>query len=249
VSRPLVGRRIAVTRSASTSHELVDRLVMLGADVVAAPVIKSVAPLDNGSRLAATLAEMDATDFLVVTSAKGVKAVVATGIDVSHVRTAAVGGATARALVAAGFQAPLVPNRQLATDLAALLGSVAPGSAKAVFAAAANAGTDLEDGLRATGWTVQRCVGYRTVGVSPPECVITAACSADAVLFTSGSTVRGWLDAGGDPEQPAISIGPTTTAAAGLLGQRIAAEAANHDLRGLCTALIEFLVPEASARS
>ncbi|MBJ7248628.1 MAG: uroporphyrinogen-III synthase, partial [Thermoleophilia bacterium] len=68
--------------------------------------------------------------------------------------------------------------------------------------------------------------------------------AADAVTFTSASTVRALVAAYPDRDLTGIkgiSIGPVTSAAMRELGVGIALEADEHDLDGLISAVLEVL--------
>ena len=97
--------------------------------------------------------------------------------------------------------------------------------------------------LQMAGWQVDEIVAYRTVKVDVDEASRAAVASADAVLFTSGSTVEGLVDAVGVNGLPSIvgSIGPATSAVADALGVRVTLEADEHTIPGLVDALANHL--------
>ena len=74
----------------------------------------------------------------------------------------------------------------------------------------------LVEGLPAKGWTVDAVVAYRTVAATVEPAVLARAAAADAITFTSGSTVRSFVAAAGRDAVPAtvVCIGPVTAAAA-----------------------------------
>ena len=245
--RPLAGRSVAVTRMASGAADLADRLCALGANVVVVPLIEIAPPADNGSRLAQVLESMAIGDVLVMTSVHAVEAVSSLGANLTGIDTATVGTTTAQAVVSAGFAPPLVPDRQTARDLAeAMIGSRPPG--RVVFAAADNARPDLEDILTSAGWQVDRVESYRTGLRRPPPAMVAAASRCDVVTFTSGSTVRGWVEAGLG-RTLAVSIGPSTSQVAARLGVVVDAEAGTHDLDGVCAAVVALLARDPKAPS
>jgi uroporphyrinogen-III synthase len=71
--------------------------------------------------------------------------------------------------------------------------------------------------------------------------------AADAVTFTSASTVRGFMGVAGPSWERAarrplvVSIGPVTAAAARTAGLRVDAEARPHTIEGLVAALERVL--------
>jgi uroporphyrinogen-III synthase len=101
----------------------------------------------------------------------------------------------------------------------------------------------LAEGLRAAGWVVDTVVAYRAMPASPPPEVLDAARRADAIAFTSGSTVTGYLAAAGADAVPpvVICIGPVTAAAAMEGGLTVTRTADPHTLDGLVEALVAAL--------
>ena len=96
----------------------------------------------------------------------------------------------------------------------------------------------LPDALIAAGAQVEVIPLYRTLPIVPrrPQRLLRA----DAVAFTSASSVRAFADAltGHDLSGVrGVSIGPVTTAAAHECGIGITAEAGQHDLDGLVETL------------
>ena len=86
-------------------------------------------------------------------------------------------------------------------------------------------------------------VAYRTVAATVEPAVLARAAAADAIVFTSGSTVRSYVASAGGRAVPAtvVCIGPVTAAAALDAGLIPAAVAADHSLDGLVAALVEVL--------
>ncbi len=245
--RPLAGRSVAVTRMASGAADLADRLCALGANVVVVPLIEIAPPADNGARLAQVLESMGIGDVLVMTSVHAVEAISSIGANLTGIDIATVGKTTAQAVLRAGFAPPLVPDRQTARDLAeAMILSRPP--CRVVFAAADNARSDLEDSLSSAGWQVDRVETYRTGLRQPPQTIAAAASRCDVAIFTSGSTVRGWVEAGLG-RTLAVSIGPSTSQVAAQLGVVIGAEATTHDLDGVCAAVVTLLSRDPKAPS
>ena len=72
---------------------------------------------------------------------------------------------------------------------------------------------------------------------------LAAAAGADAITFTSASTVAAYLAAAGRAAVPpaVVCIGPVTAAAAERAGLLVAAVAAEHTLDGLVAATVEAL--------
>jgi uroporphyrinogen-III synthase len=249
VTGRLIGRRIVVTRAAEQVGRLRQLLADEGAMVVEIPTIAIVEPADHGDSLRAAL--RDVWDWVVVTSPNGAeRAVDAAGGRAAALalRWAVVGPGTSAALQARGVVPSLSPERFLAEGLLdAFPRPPADHRGRVLVAQAERARPALTDGLREQGWEVTTVTAYRTVPVRPSAELGEEARAADAVAFTSGSTVEGFLAAAGLDALPpvAAAIGPVTAAEAQARGVRIAAVAEPHTLEGLVTALTAALAEPA----
>ena len=101
----------------------------------------------------------------------------------------------------------------------------------------------LAAGLAAAGWEVDVAEAYRTEPAEPGRAALAAVTAADAVTFTSSSTVTGFLSVAGRDAVPptVVSIGPVTSATAREHGLAVAAEADPHTIDGLVAALVGVL--------
>lgn len=181
-------------------------------------------------------------DWIVVTSAAGVEALPGTP---PGPRWAAVGTATAGALRARGVVADLVP----AESHGAALGAAIPGPIDAnriLLVRASLADPDLPTVLRRRGARVEEVTAYETVeGPDDSRMALDRALAeADlaAVVFASGSAVRGFLKLGGSSQLRAITIGPRTTAVANQAGLKVVAEASAPGVQELASA-VERAIP------
>jgi uroporphyrinogen-III synthase len=238
---------VVITRAADQTGRLAGLLEAAGASVVEVPTIAVVDPPDDGAALRRALREP--WDWVVVTSPNGARrAVAATGGRASALALAwaAVGPGTADALAAAGVTPAFVPRRFVAEGLLeAFPASPAEGSGRVLLAQAEAARPVLAEGLRERGWEVTTVVAYRTVEVRPTMAQVKEALAADAIAFTSGSTVRGFA-AGLDPDHrlpPVVAIGPVTAEAVRSQGLDVAAVAEPHTLEGVVDALSRILRP------
>ncbi len=109
--------------------------------------------------------------------------------------------------------------------------------------AAAAARDVLARGLADLGWTVEAVEAYRSVAVAPDADTLRRISTADAVTFTSSSTVTNLCRALGDQPLPPVvaSIGPVTSATVRELGHTVHAEADEHTIDGLVQALVDHL--------
>lgn len=196
--------------------------------------------------LAAALARRGELAWIVCTSAVAVERVMALlrdGRDLAGIRLAAVGPATAAALAGAGLVADVVAEPATAEGLVAAMPAPGAGDGAVLYPRAAGARPVLAEGLRAKGWEVRDVVAYVTAPVPAGELpaeLLDRAADADAVTFTSPSTVAAYLALAGDrPVPPLVAcIGPVTADAARRAGLRVAVEADEHGVEGLVAALV-----------
>ena len=241
-SRALLGRRVVVTRAPGQASELSARLRARGAHVGELPTIRSEDPSDGGAGLRAALADAAGYDWLVVTSPNGARRVcdaLRDGRDLAGVRLAAIGPGTRRVLSERHLEVDLVPDRYVAVSLLDAFPPPPDGGGRVLLARAEVAREVLPDGLRERGWQVDVVDAYRTVPARPEPAALEAVASADAVTFTSASSVQNFVAAAGADAVPPVvaAIGPVTAAAARDLGVHVQVEAAEHTLDGLVAAL------------
>jgi uroporphyrinogen-III synthase len=237
---PLAGRRIVITRPAERAARLADRLRALGAVPVVFPTIRIEAA--DSAPLVAAARDLDAFDWVVFTSASGVDAFFAhlaeagrDARDVARRQVAAIGPVTAQALRERGVEPALVPAEYVAEAILAALGDV--GGRSFLLPRADIAREALAEGLRARGARVTEVTAYRTRGADGPPPDLAGA---DAVTFTSSSTVRHFVAAGGAAAAPGakvVCIGPVTAATARELGLAVDAVAQDYTEDGLIQAL------------
>jgi uroporphyrinogen III methyltransferase / synthase len=259
--RPLLGRRILVTRATAQASALSGELRALGAAVTEMPATR-VEQL-NRAPLIAALAGGGLSRYrhVVFTSQNAVHAVWdtmrAAGLDVrtlAGVVVSAVGPATAGALLEHGIAADVSPKRFVAEGLLDAFASRSDVRGERVlYPAAAGARDVLPAGLRQLGAIVDVIPVYRSVydgSDAAAVCGRLAAGELDLVTVTSASAVRGYLEAVG-PELAgrvdAASIGPITSAAARAAGIPVIVEAEPSTIAGLVTAILEIPGPGAVA--
>jgi len=246
-TRPLFGRKVVVTRPRRQAASLVGRLRAAGAEPIEVPVIEIVDPVDGGAALAGALADVSGYDWVVVTSANGAERLLDglhDGRDLGGVRVAAIGPGTAAALAVGNIRADLVPERFVAEGLLDDFPAPRPNDRGRVLLVRAAVARDvLPEGLRQAGWTVDVVEAYRTVATEPSERQRERVGTADAVTFTSSSTVERFVAAFGIDGVPDLvaSIGPVTSATARSLGLEVTVEAAEHTTAGLVDALVDHV--------
>jgi uroporphyrinogen-III synthase len=253
---------VVLTRAAEHNFVLARRLAAVGLDAVDVPMIEVQPPADGGRALEAAVAVLDLYHWLVVTSANGVRAVaeMMEQVDVAwpeHLKVAVVGTATAEVAAGHGWPVDFVPTTATAKDLALEFpASNHDGGPTRVLAALAELGAaTVKKGLTEKGYRVDHIIAYRTVApgrvaeLDPDvEAALAAAVvSADAVTFTSPSTVTRFVGRFGPDRVPpaVVCIGPRTAKRARHLGVTVSAVAEPHNEDGLITALVAVLTPEA----
>jgi uroporphyrinogen-III synthase len=256
-SGPLTGRTVVVTRARAQASSLVARLTDLGADVVELPVIAIEDPDDAGAALVAAADRALTGDYewVVVTSANAVVRL----IDVldgrampASTRWAAVGTSTAKSLMVRGVVPDLVPEQAVSDALVEVFPVAAwPASApghptgerRVLFVRAERVRDVVVPGLTQKGWRVDEAVAYRTVAGAVDPDAVARATAADAVAFTSSSTVERTVDLLGPDGVPRVivSIGPVTSEAVTGAGLEVTAEAEPHTLDGLVVAVVTAL--------
>jgi uroporphyrinogen III methyltransferase/synthase len=257
--RPLFGTRIAVTRARAQASSLTGRLTELGAQVVEVPAIRieplAPHPLDE---LVAGLGSMD---VVVFTSRNGVELCFerlrAQGLDaraLAGVDVAVVGTASAEACRELGIEPDVIPPRGARTGIGLLeqLTHEDDVAGSRIAIVRAEQGDDrLHEGLAAAGADVTLVLAYRTVVEDATEAQAAQLAAADIVTFTSESTVRNAVAMlpEGAVMPPAITIGPTTSAAAREAGITVLREADDPSIDALVDALLEHAAATASVSS
>ncbi len=257
-NRPLFGQRVLVTRTRQQASDLSARLAELGAQVLEAPTIELAEP-DDWTSIDQVLQHIPAFDWLVFTSANGVRAtwtrLRTLGFDARHFGAssiAALGPATAEALEVIGITPDLVPEKFVGEELAAALkshiGSAEIADKSFLLLRADIARPVLWEELEKAGGRVQDVAIYQTkLPDALPEEILSALRNdeIDWITFTSASTASN-LQMLLDEElrqkvsrMKRASIGPITTAALKKLNWAPTLEAVQHDIAGLVAAITE----------
>jgi len=245
--KPLYGKRVVVTRAREQASELRRMLEDSGAQVLQFPTIEIAEPetWDSLDRVIASK-----YDWLIFTSVNGVNAWFARVKDVRSIagtKVAAVGQATADALLERGVQPELVPERFISTDLLPLLPQDQQGIRTAVIRAAEGR-EELLDELRRRGGEVDLGIAYRTIAADYDLDELRALIASDAidvVTFTSASTVDHFFGKLTAEERARVmqrailaSIGATTSEAIRKYGKEPDVVAENATIRALHDAVV-----------
>lgn len=240
---PLDGVRVVVTRAKAQASTLVETLRSLGADPIEVATIEVKGPADGGQALAAAAGRLGEYDWVVLTSTNAVERYVAAAQGrTSYVRHAVVGSSTLAALEASWISADLVPPRFVAESLVEAFercGSDSEGQCRVLFPSAAETAPTIVEGLSAKGWHVDQVVAYETIGATVSDTQREVVGEADAVLFTSGSSVDRFCELVGKDRLPGlvVCIGPTTAMRAEGHGIDVSVVADPHTIDGLVAAL------------
>jgi uroporphyrinogen-III synthase len=221
-----------------------------GLQPVEVPVLEIQPPLSFHA-LDAALCELSSFDWLIVTSANTVEALVARAttlhVDFTACRAqiAAVGEATAKAVRKANLQVALIPEKYVAESLVAALAEKVEG--KRILLAKAELARDvIPAALQVAGATLVVADAYRNGMPSgaPEQLRQVLAAGINAATFTSSSSVTHLADAAQAAniafpfaDVKAISIGPITSATLLEAGWEPAAEADPSDIPGLVEAV------------
>ena len=249
---PLSGQRILITRPREQSAAFARGLEALGARTVAFPTVE-ILPLRDGAVLDEAIRGLAAQDWLVFTSANGVRHFLerceALGCmdSLDRLDIAAIGPQTARLLEDRGLSVSLVPEEYRAEGILAALDPDRVRGRRFLLARVAGARDVLPETLRRWGAAVTVVEAYRTEPVRDgAQRLARILEQVDWVTFTSPSTVNAFMDlleaADAGPTGPGIRvacIGPITADAARKRGLGVDVAAREYTVAGLIQALAE----------
>jgi uroporphyrinogen III methyltransferase / synthase len=252
--RPLLGKRIVVTRTRKQASVLSNKLRVLGAHVIELPTIR-LEPPSNLREFAELVQDAHIYDWIVFTSANGAEVffdiffkLYDDAREIGGVRIAAIGPATAQRVKDFHLHVDLQPEEFVAEAVVREFkkqGSIE--NERFLVVRAEKARDVLPKELSAAGAIVDEAFAYRTV----PETRDTSGAQrqlaqggADLITFTSSSTVENFLALGLPwPKGMRIaSIGPITSKTVRDHGLNVDIEARRHDIDGLVQAIREFFV-------
>jgi uroporphyrinogen III methyltransferase/synthase len=232
--RPLHGHVVAVTRARAQASQLGARLSALGAEVVEAPAIR-IEPRQ-------VEVEVEGYAHVCLTSPNGATHLMDAlhdARDLAGTIVAAIGPGTAAELERRGITPEVVPERSVAEALVEALHEVPVEGKRVLVARAAEARDVLPDALAERGARVDVLALYDTVAEPLDDGIRSDLARATYVTFTSSSTVRFFLEAGGEvpPAARVVTIGPVTSETAREHALEVHVEAERHDIDGLLEAV------------
>ncbi|MBZ5680750.1 MAG: uroporphyrinogen-III synthase [Acidobacteriia bacterium] len=263
-NQPLSGIRVLVGRARHQAGALSRELRKRGANVLEIPFIeirkpRSFRPLDSA------LKTLDAYDWLILTSVNGVEAMWQrmaklrlTRKHLRHLRVAAIGPATKKAIVQRGVKVEVVPKEYVAESVVRSLRRRVNG--KRVLLVRAKVARDvIPHDLRKAGASVDVVEAYETVIPQSSRLRLQAAIKdpkrrPHVVTFTSSSTVRNFVALLGSrglltfSKKPAqrrsdevlmASIGPVTSSTLRESGLNVDIQAKEFTIPGLVEAIVQ----------
>ena len=257
---PLTGVRVLVGRARRQASALSSELRKVGAQVIEIPFIE-IRPPRSHKPLDAAQQNLDQYDWLILTSVNGVEALWErlkklriTKHTLQHLKIAAIGPATEKAIASRGANVNVVPKEYVAEAVVRSLRSKVKG--KRVLLARAKVARDvIPRELRRLGAGVDVVEAYETVMPESSRQRLRNLVSdpkrrPHVVCFTSSSTVKNFVALlGASRERVArahlqglifASIGPVTSATLKELGLRAEIEAKEFTIQGLVSAIAAF---------
>lgn len=253
--RPLLGKRIVVTRARAQASDLVERLSRLGAECIECPTIEVVPP-DNWQPLDQALTALDTYQWLVFTSANGVtyffERLFKQGLDtraLGHLNTAAIGPVTAQRMRDFGLNTDIMPESYQAESVIEAFSDQSVNGKRMLLPRAKEARPILPLELKRMGATVDEVTTYQTIQTTVERTDLIDRLQSgriDMVTFTSSSTVRNFkallpeASAAALMQPVAVAcIGPITAETAESLGFSTDIVAQNFTIDGLCEAIVD----------
>jgi uroporphyrinogen III methyltransferase/synthase len=241
----MLGQRIVVTRAREQAGELTARLRSLGAEVIEFPTIE-IRPAEDYRPLDEAIARLDSYDWLIFTSANGVRFFAArAGERAVRARICAIGPATRRALERLHLQADLMPAEYVAESLVEAFASEDLAGKRILLPRAVMARDVVPAELTSRGARVDVVEAYRTAipdgAAALAREIFSGPRKPGWITFTSSSTVTNFVAAAGVEALAGVrvaSIGPITSATARKHGIAVTVEAATYTTDGLVEAIL-----------
>jgi uroporphyrinogen-III synthase len=258
-AKPLAGTRVLVGRAKHQAGLLSKELRKLGADVLEIPFIeirkpRSYKPLDTA------LKNLAGYQWLILTSVNGVEAMwerlgrlSISNKALRHLKIAAIGPATKKAIEKRGIRVDVVPEEYVAESVVKSLRRQVKG--RQILLVRAKVARDvIPNELRRAGAVVDVVEAYETVVPNSSRRGLRAALKnarnrPNVVTFTSSSTVNNFVQLLGASKRggkrPAAlqgvtlaSIGPVTSSTLREVGLGVDVEAREFTIPGLIAAIV-----------
>jgi len=249
--RPLLGRRIVVTRTREQASALSEKLTDLGAQVIEIPVIKIV-PLKADKQLRQALAQKEYA-WIFFTSQNGVgefaQFLNRAGKDsriFGRAKVGAIGSETAKSLAVIGIKPDYVPAQFCAEAIVKHFKQMKVKTGCVLILRAKQARDVLPEGLKKLGFAVKVIDLYATLAEkkSAPKLRESLKQGVDLVTFASSSSVKNFVELLGQDYRRLlkgvglISIGPVTSSTIREYGLKVKQEAKIYTIEGLVKAIL-----------
>jgi uroporphyrinogen III methyltransferase / synthase len=255
-NRPLFGRSIVVTRAREQASDLIRQLTELGAEAIQCPTIQ-VKPPRDWTPVNVAIEAIDQYHWLVFTSVNGVDYffdhLFEKGRDaraLGHIKTAAIGPATAKRLETRGLKSDIVPDNYRAEAVVKAFSETNVRGTRILLPRAKEARSVLPVELTGMGATVDEVTVYETWQAENSGDDLVKRLeegTIDMVTFTSSSTVKNfWQLLPPDAAQRLMegvavaSIGPITSRTARELALTVTLEAESYTIPGLVQAILNY---------
>jgi uroporphyrinogen III methyltransferase/synthase len=255
-NRPLMGKRIVVTRAREQASELVKQLSELGAECLEFPTIEVVPPND-WKPLDAAIENLSLYDWLIFTSVNGVtfffERLFSNNKDLralNNLRTAAIGPATAKRLFEFGLRSDIIPDSYRAESIVESFRKEPIKDKRILLPRAKEARPILPEELKRMGAIVDEIAAYCTKEIRDNADNLLQQLedrAIDMITFTSSSTVKNFKAL--IPKEKfefllkgvaIASIGPITADTAKKLGFEVHVTAESYTIPGLCKAIEHY---------
>jgi uroporphyrinogen III methyltransferase/synthase len=255
VEKPLVGKKILITRARDQAAVFSSSLKDLGAEVIELPTIEIVQPL-SWKGLDRAIDQMESYDWVIFTSANGVNffwqrwAERNGGRFPPSLKVCAIGPATAYQLMEKGMEVHYTPKEFVAEAILRGFEKSTLKGKRILLARAKEARDVLPQGLKKMGAKVDVVEVYRTVkprGGSKRLKELLIKRKVDAITFTSSSTVNHFVELLKKEDlQKLLShvviacIGPITARTAKNWRMRVQIQPKEYTIPALAQALAQY---------
>jgi uroporphyrinogen III methyltransferase/synthase len=255
--KPLLGKRVVITRARGQARELSQLLEGYGADVIEFPTIEIVPPL-SWIPVDRAIGNLEAYGWIIFTSTNGVKFFLERLkrkgrrlTDFPELRFCAIGPRTAQEIEKAGLRVDVVPDQYVAEALVQRLGREGLGGRRILLARAKRARDVVPRELRKLGVRVDVVEVYETImpDISKGKFdEVFQGDGIDLITFTSSSTVNHFIQMcreKGRAEPPlagviVAAIGPITAGTLKRHGITPHIIPQSYTIRALTEAIIDY---------
>jgi len=255
-NRPLMGKKIVVTRAREQASDLTRLLSDLGAECLECPTIE-IHPPDDLKPIDMAIKNLSSYDWLIFTSVNGVKfffeRLFAKGMDVRalhNLQTASIGPATAKKLLGFGLNSDIIPETYRAESIVEAFGKKEISGKKILLPRAKEARPILPVELGKMGAVVDEVTAYCTKKVPVSANLLLKKLQEkkiDLITFTSSSTVKNFRELLPSENLKTLmsgvtiaSIGPITEETAKKSGFDVHIVAKAFTIKGLCEVICEY---------